>query len=115
NFTRHQYVPFQWNMSGSWGLVFIMLALLVFGSYLNEISTSKKSFLFIGVCVLLSLVLFILNTKQLSSAGMMLTIWYTQAWVFIQGCFLILVIKILDAIFDRILFHAIKLRKSYVD
>lgn len=106
NFTRHQYVPFQWNMSGSWGLVFIMLALLVFGSYLNDISTSKKSFSFIGVCALLSFVLFIVNTKQLSSAGMMPTIWYTQAWVFIPGCFFILVIKKLDAIFERVLSHA---------
>lgn len=37
---------------------------------------------------------------------MMPTIWYTQAWVFIPGCFLILIIKKLDTIFERVLSHA---------
>lgn len=100
-------------MSGSWGLVFIMLALLVFGSYLNEIATSKKIFSFLGICALISLVLFIINTKQLSPAGIMPTIWYTQAWVFIPGCFFILIIKKLDAVFERLLSHS-KKSQSFV-
>lgn len=101
NFTKNKFVPFQWNMSGSWGLVFIMLSLLVFGSYLNEISKSKSAFILLGIGTLISFILFIINTKQLSPAGIMPTIWYTQVWVFLPGSFIILIIKKFDPHFEN--------------
>lgn len=114
SFTQNKLVPFQWNMSGSWGLVFIMLALLIFGSYLNDIVKSKKTFILLGVGAIISFVLFVINTKQLSPAGMMSTIWYTQIWIFIPGSFLILVIEKLDPYFEGFISKSKSLQNSII-
>jgi len=92
-YTKGSFVPFQWNMSGSWALVFIMLFLMLFGSYLDHISRSKQYTSIIIIIALITLIAFGFLVYKSSKEEIMASLWYDQAQIFVFGSLVVLGIK----------------------
>ncbi|MCH3952775.1 MAG: acyltransferase [Leuconostoc mesenteroides] len=84
-FTENKYIPFQWNFNGSWSLVFIMISLMFFGSYLDKFASKKIFITFIVGNSLILLCLGGLLLMYLPLQNIFSSFWYDQPLIFISG------------------------------
>lgn len=84
-FTDNKYIPFQWNFNGSWSLVFVMISLMFFGSYLDKFANKKIYTTFIVGNSMLILFLSVPLFMHLPLQNIFANFWYDQPLIFISG------------------------------